>query len=288
MKQDTETSCHSTAAVAIPFFFLLPDFPSQTKWLSADEKNFVLARLRRDRGAEETANDRLTVGVVFRTIRQPKVLLGGLMYFAIVIPGYGYTYFIPTIIHEYTTSTIRTQLLSVPPWAAGFVTSLTVAWISDRVRHRFLFIVVPLCLAVAGYAMLLSIHNHPHAQYSALFLIISGIFMALPVSICWFSMNIVGHTRRSIALGWQIGFGNAGGIVAVYMFLQDQAPRYTQGYGLSLAFVLLTMFLSTVYFLVCWRENRAKERSLREGNTEARGDRMEVVDDLSSTFKNML
>ena len=230
----------------------------------------------------------MTVGGVVRIIRQPKVLLGGLMYFTFVIPAYGYGYFNPTIIHTYTKSQIRTQLLSVPPWACGFVASLMMAWISDRVKHRYLFIIGPLCLAVAAYGMLLGIHHTPHAQYGALFLLVVGIWSALPVMICWFTMNIAGHARRSVALGWQIGFGNIGGIPAVYLFLQSQAPFYTQGYGASLALILLTMLLSTAYLAVAWTENRAKERKLREDDTKEKNVELMAADDLHPAFKNML
>ena len=278
---------HSTAFVGIPFWFLLPDFPAQSHWLSTAEKSYIIARLSEERGDEEASKDRVTIGVILRTLREPKIILGGLIYFAFVVPGYGYAYFVPTIIHGYTTSTIRTQLLSVPPWACGFATSLVVAYFSDRIRHRYLFIMGPLCIAVAGYAILLAIHDNPHAQYAALFLTVSGAFMALPIAVCWYSMNIVGHTRRSIALGWQIGFGNAGGIPAVYLFIADQAPIYKQGYGSSLAFILLAMLLATIYLLVCWRENKSKENFISQ--TEERGEPvdLEVVDDLSPAFRNM-
>ena len=210
------------------------------------------------------------------------------MYFTIVVPAYGYAYFVPTIIHSYTESAIRTQLLSVPPWACGFVTSMVVAWISDRVRHRFLFIAIPLLLAVAGYVMLFTIHHHPHVQYAALFLVVIGIWTALPVQICWFAMNVAGSTRRSVALGWQIGFGNIGGIVAVYLFLSNQAPLYRQGYATSLAFILVTMLFCTAYLLFCWKENKAKRRALSEGRGEDKNKEMGMADDLDLKFMNLL
>ena len=39
-------------------------------------------------------------------------------------------------------------------------------------------------------------------------------------------MNLGGHHRRSIGTGWQVGFGNIGGIIAVYAFQTRDAPRY--------------------------------------------------------------
>ena len=184
------------------------------------------------------------------------MLLSGLLYLAIVIPGYAFGYFAPTIINTYTIGTIRTQLLSVPPWACGFVSALGIAALSDRVRHRFLFVAVPLLFAIAGYCILLTVHTSPSTQYAAMFLIVLGIWTPLPIIVCWTTMNVRGSAERAVAIGWIIGFGNIGGIPAVYLFLQEEAPTYTRGFAVSLACVILSIFLSAAYAGLCWLENR--------------------------------
>jgi hypothetical protein len=107
----------------------------------------------------------------------------------------GYAYFSTSIINTYgydgecesTNQSVKhitnnfwkiavtTQLYSVPPWAAAFGFSLFTAYFSDRLRHRFAFTVVTICIAIAGLAILLNVHNHQHVQYGALFLVTSGI-----------------------------------------------------------------------------------------------------------------
>lgn len=77
-----------TAVVAILFFWFLPDFPEDAKWLTDDEKKYVAARLRVEQGRSAierkiTAKD---VGNVFKDF---KVLLGGFMYFGLIVPAYG-------------------------------------------------------------------------------------------------------------------------------------------------------------------------------------------------------
>lgn len=44
-------------------------------------------------------------------------------------------------------------------------------------------------MALAGYAILISVHNHANATYAALFLAVAGNFSALPVIICWLNTN---------------------------------------------------------------------------------------------------
>jgi predicted MFS family arabinose efflux permease len=126
-------------------------------------------------------------------------------------PAYGYAYFAPTIIKTYGYSNIGTQLHSVPPWAAAFGFSMLVAVLSDRMRHRFLFAMVPIFIAIAGFAILMTVHHDNHTEYAALFLITSGTYSAMPVIVCWFNCNLGGHHRRAVGSGFQIGAGNIGG-----------------------------------------------------------------------------
>lgn len=69
--------------VAFIFFFILPDFPEDSKWLSQDEKAYVAARLRADQGqsARERAITLTDVGNVFKDY---KVIVAGFMYFGLV------------------------------------------------------------------------------------------------------------------------------------------------------------------------------------------------------------
>lgn len=82
------------------------------------------------------------------------------MYFGLIVPAYGYAYFAPSIIRTYGYSPIQTQLHSVPPWAAAFGFSMLVAALSDKLRHRFAFTIIPICIAISGFAVLMNVHHN--------------------------------------------------------------------------------------------------------------------------------
>ena len=111
------------------------------------------------------------------------------MYLGFVVPAYSYAYFAPTIIRSFGYSAVRTQLFSVPPWAVSFVFAMTIATFSDLAKHRFLFVIFPLLVALAGFSTLLGVTGNHHAQYGALFLAVSGVYSAMPVIVCWFNSN---------------------------------------------------------------------------------------------------
>lgn len=197
-----------TVVVACIFFFCIPGFPEDAKWLAPDEKEYVAARLRVDQGksAVERSISLKDVGNVFKDY---KVIVAGFMYFGLIVPAYSYAYFAPAIIKSYGYSPIQTQLHSVPPWAAAFGFAMLMATISDYTKHRFTYAVFSICIGIAGFAILISVHDNQTVQYAALFLVTMGTYTAMPIIVCWFNMNLGGHHRRSVGSAWQVGVSSS-------------------------------------------------------------------------------
>lgn len=66
---------------------------------------------------------------------------------------------------------------------------MIVATLSDRIRHRYAFVMVSIAVMLVGYIILLVVHDHTRLQYAALFLAASGNYAAMPLAICWFNSN---------------------------------------------------------------------------------------------------
>jgi sugar phosphate permease len=173
-----------TVLVSFAFFFMLPNFPEEVKWLTEEERTYVKARLQLDQG-KSAAERKITTRDVGRIFKDSKIIVGGFMYFGLIVPAYGYAYFSPSIIQSYGYSPIQTQLHSVPPWAAAFGFSMLVAWFSDKLKHRFLFTIIPICVCITGFAILITVHDRKSLQYAALFLVAMGAYTAMPVIVCW-------------------------------------------------------------------------------------------------------
>ncbi|KAJ5906467.1 uncharacterized protein N7473_003383 [Penicillium subrubescens] len=274
-----------TCVFSIAWFFVLPDFPEDVKWLTEEEREYVRAKLAKDAG-KSGHQVKMGWAEVWGVLKDYKVIIGGFMYFGLIVPAYGYAYFAPSIIQSYGYSPVKTQLYSIPPWAAAFVFSLIIAYFSDRLRFRFAFTVIPICIAIAGFAMLYSIHGKEHraAEYGALFLVTSGAYSAMPVIVCWFSMNLGGHHRRSVGSAWQIGFGNIGGIIATYSFLSKEAPYYRTGFSICISFCCLSILACVVYGIALVYENRKRQNAPLPSSSEEE----EYLGDLAPTFRYQL
>lgn len=93
------------------------------------------------------------------------------------------------IIQSLGYSNIETQLHSVPPYACAFVFGMVIAAGSDHLKHRFSFVLLSSSIALAGFIILLLVHDNNHLQYGAIFMATIGIYTAMPMVLCWFNMN---------------------------------------------------------------------------------------------------
>lgn len=100
-----------TCVVALSLFFVIPSFPEEARWLTPVEHSYVKARLEIDQGGHASAAERkITLRDVANVFKDYKIFLGGLMYFGLVVPAYGYAFFAPSIISTYGYSAVGTQL----------------------------------------------------------------------------------------------------------------------------------------------------------------------------------
>lgn len=67
----------ATIVIAISAYFLVSDFPADARWMSAEEREFVIARSATD----ERASSPITVRKIVSFFGDVKNLIGGFMYF---------------------------------------------------------------------------------------------------------------------------------------------------------------------------------------------------------------
>lgn len=66
---------------------------------------------------------------------------------------------------------------------------MILAVFSDRLQHRFAFVIIGACLCLTGFAILRSVHDRVHLEYGAIFMSAMGVYSIMPIVICWVGMN---------------------------------------------------------------------------------------------------
>lgn len=187
------------------------------------------------------------------------------MFFGIVNTNYSTNFFIPTILVEMGYDPIPAQVHTIPIYAVAAVFCLTFCYLSGRAKHRYGFIMFGVALGSLGYILLLAQKTLPvGAKYFALFTLVSCGYIVQPLSVAWLMNNMGGHYKRAFASAAQIGWGNAGGLVASNIYFADESPYFKTGYGVSFALLLMTGCIGTAMFLLLKRENRRREEGKKD------------------------
>ena len=168
----------------------------------------------------------------------------------------GLAYFAPTIIHSMGYSPIRTQLLSVPPYAATFVISVALAILSDRWGQRGYCLLFSGILALAGYIIFYT-SNDTAVLYGSIVLQTVGAFTAAPAGATWNVNNVQPHYKRSAAVGLVTSMANFGGILSTWIF--DDPPRFRKATKINLASSIGICVLAVVNRAWLAMQNKRKE-----------------------------
>jgi MFS family permease len=257
-----------SCVLAVVAKFLIADWPEKAKFFTEEERRYVLTRSSKDVGGGARM-DRLDGAAWRRIMSDWKIYVGSLIYIGITVSGYATALFIPSIVNSLGYSGIDSQVQSIPIWITASCITMIVSVLTDRLKHRYGFVMFGVIFASIGYIILLR-QGPPGAglplkvRHMAVFFVCVGTYIVQPVTIVWMANNLGGHYKRAIGLAIQIGFGNIGGIIASNIFNQKYAPLYTVGYSVALSMMLFCGVMSSVFAAGLVLENKKRERGERD------------------------
>ncbi|TFK69373.1 MFS general substrate transporter [Pluteus cervinus] len=222
-----------TVVFGVVSFGLLPGTPRQARFLSDEEKDYVERRLKEDHemSGKEGENE-FSWKEVGRAFKSPQLWFLLFPFFVSGVLVYSLAYFTPTIVQGLGYTAARAQLMSVPPFAVGFVVSLLGAYLSDHFSSRGLLSILTTLLTLTGALLFLlspsSPHRmHVHIQYLSLFFLIPGAYTMAPCLCTWLSNNSHPHTRRATSIALSFMCVNTGGVLATWLWGSlSKAPDY--------------------------------------------------------------
>ncbi|KAF8835337.1 MFS general substrate transporter [Paxillus ammoniavirescens] len=236
--------------------FVMVDYPSTAKFLTTDERSFVIASLGHDNAHDEEQNMSQQVWAAFTDWQ---VWALSIVLLSLAAPAYAITYFLPTIINNFGYTIPISQLLSVPPYALAAVNLLVFAHFSDKVKLRSPFIFAAQLIALLGY--IINISDVPSGiKYFGTYLCVIGTFSAVPGGVSWLANNLQGKYKRAVGMALQIGMGNLGGMVGSNIFRVQDEPRFLLGYGLAIMFISIGMIAVPIIALVYKHINARRDR----------------------------
>jgi len=253
-----------TSAIAIVAVFVVIDWPEQTRYLNAEEKDLLRRRMATDVGDScrmDTLN-KFSWNLIWPDY---KIWLGAFIYMGVSVPGLSGTFFLPTILKEFGWEAQEAQIRTIPVYAFAAGCMIIGAWASDKTKHRSGFILAGTAMVTIGYAMLLSQEDKSrNYKFGAVFPVFGGAYMVTPMALGWLQNNLSGHWKRSFGASTQITIGNIAGIIGANLFPPTDARHYTMGYGTAVGFMWFGGLCAASMALLMWRENRKRAAGERD------------------------
>ncbi|KAF4253329.1 hypothetical protein KXW65_001449 [Aspergillus fumigatus] len=247
-----------TVCFGIFSFLVLPNGPENVITFRPKHSQRCIARLQQDSNNFETETKVTFKGVV-SVLKDLHVWIACLILFCNGACLFGLAYFSPSIVQALGYSPTKTQLMTVPPYAAGFFVTMLTAYISDRRQQRGAGAFITSGIALIGAALAIN-GRSVGIRYAALMLLVTGVYACAPCLISWVPNNTAGHLRRATAVAMAFIATNMRGIMSTWIYPRESAPYFHLGIRFNLSLLVIAMVLVVVQVLLLRFLNRRKER----------------------------
>ncbi|PLB40544.1 putative MFS transporter [Aspergillus candidus] len=246
-----------SCASAFLVWFLLPDYPESAAWLSEEEKALAARRLQTE-GSKGGAHA-MTWEDARGVLTDWRLYAHYAIYFGISTPFSSLSLFTPAITSGLGYTSLRAQLMTVPPWAVAYVVTTAVAWSADYFNSRGLHSALFAFIGAMGFlaSAVLPADAYLH-RYGCLIVAASGSFACIPPLLGWLSANLHSTAGTGLAIALNVSFGAPGQIVGVWIYKSEEAKiGYPTGHWVNaglLLFVAAGCVLLRFYY--GWRNRR--------------------------------
>jgi ACS family tartrate transporter-like MFS transporter len=229
--------------IGITVLFYLTDRPEQAKWLTEEEKEWLISELKKDNlGKEKNQHSGLK-----EVLANPRVWRLAFIYLTLVTGLYGIGFWMPTIIKSLSTTVSNTQvgLITMIPYIIGGIAMVWWGRRSDRTGERKMHTALPPLVGAIGM-MGCGLTTNPILSIIMLTIATFGIYSIFGP---FWAIPSLFLTEFEAAVGIALisSIGNLGGFIGPYAigFVSDATGKVEMGlYFLS--FMLIICFLLVI------------------------------------------
>ena len=278
--------------VAVFAWFVIPDSPATTRYLTARQRKIARVRLREDERFKMKSSARvreepggsLRLKDVLNTLLDPKSYLTAFMFFSANVAFSSFPVFLPTILNSPSSSTssttltpLQSQILSAPPYLISFPFLLYISHRSDRKPNsRAYHLILTSLLSAISYLILgLAGHFHIHLdQHSLPFLprlsltfairylavhgACMGFFTTVTLIITWTLNNQHTSTGRGTGIALLNYVGQCGPLLGTRLYPDSHAPFFVQDMLICAGFMAAVAVLAVG---LRWRLSKLNEKA---------------------------
>jgi nitrate/nitrite transporter NarK len=236
--------------LGITTFFYLTDHPQDAKWLTPEEKAWLVGELQKERAEQSKQESKHSVMDGFRN---RKVWILALIYITYITGALGIGYFMPQIIKGFSKILTNTQvgLLTMVPYVCAGVGMYLWGRRSDRTGERFLHASLPVFVSAAAIASISYFSDNLVLAMAMLVIAtvgtycFNGPYWAIPP-------KFVMGAEAAVGIAAINSVGNLGGFIGPY--IMGYLKTATGGTSAGLFVMCGSMALSGV--LILWMRHK--------------------------------
>lgn len=237
--------------LGIATLFFLPDRPAEAVWLRPEERDWITARLARERETKAHA-EQMTL---WQTLRHPAVLMLTTGLFFTYSGGYAFWFWEPTMLQRLTGwSVMRVSWIGSVIFGAGLVGMLLLGWSSDRNRERRWHFAIPQLIAALALSAWLFL-PHSNAFLVVIFTLIGFGTVAYLPSFWALPSAFLTSSAAAAAIGFINCTASIGGFFGPKMVgnLSQRTGSFSTGFMVMIA----CWIAASLLVLLCPQARRA-------------------------------
>jgi len=237
--------------LGIATLFVLPDRPNEARWLRAEERAWLAARLAEEREAK-AHQERVTI---WQAIRDRRVVLLTVGLFFCYSGGYAFWFWMPTMLQRLTGwSTERVGWIGAIPFLAGLVGMLVLGWNSDRTRERRWHFAIPQLISAAALGAWFFLPPSNAMLVAVFSLVVFGTIAYLP-SFWALPSSFLSASAAAAAVGFINCTASIGGFFGPKII--GELSQRTGSFRGGFIFMIACWTIASVLVLLCPRERAA-------------------------------
>lgn len=224
--------------VALFSFFLLPDHPLQTRWLSPEQRQLAHKRIAADTTQREEATS-VWVGLR-QALADWRTWVFCLMYNT-HISSVSFQSFLPTVVRTLGYNTTTTLALTCPPYLLAAVMAVVMSYTSGRYNERTWHITICKSIIIVGF-IIPAVTTNLAARMVAIFIFVTFSFGINNIMLGWTSATL-GQTpeKKAVALALCNSLGNMSSIYTPYLWPSTDNPRFLKAWMASISFSVVAV-----------------------------------------------
>jgi ACS family tartrate transporter-like MFS transporter len=144
-----------TALIGVTVLFFLTERPSEARWLTAEQRDWLDETVRRETHAIEQVRSHS----IFSAMTNPRLLILSVIFGGIGMAGVGTVLFLPQILKGIGVTNTQAGLLTAVPYVFGTVAIVVCGHLSDKRTDRYWTLVVTCGLATIGMILAGILHD---------------------------------------------------------------------------------------------------------------------------------